>query len=115
MRPFYATTLFLTLLALLSVGCSHSTSTLDTKSTEAAESAVTLANAVCPIMGGKAKDTVTVEWNGKTVGFCCPDCIADWNGLSEEDKAAKLAAAASENPAEPSHDSNHGSVTDDAS
>ena len=56
-------------------------------------------NAMCPIMGGKAKDTVTTTWHDKTIGFCCKPCIAKWNALSEEQKALKLASA-SEKPGE---------------
>ena len=50
-------------------------------------------NAKCPIMGGKAKATVTTTWNEKTIGFCCPPCIKKWAALSEAEKATKLAAA----------------------
>jgi hypothetical protein len=61
-------------------------------------SEVTLVNAVCPMMGGKAKTTVTANWNGKTVGFCCPECIPEWEQLTGEEKASKLTAA--EKPAD---------------
>ena len=54
---------------------------------------VKIVNAKCPIMGNKAGTTTTVEWNGKTVGFCCPPCVPKWNALSEVEKAKKLAAA----------------------
>ena len=50
-------------------------------------------NAKCPIMGGEAKGTVTTEWHGKTIGFCCPPCIPKWDALSEPQKAKKLAAS----------------------
>lgn len=32
-------------------------------------------NAYCPVKGGEVDpETPTVEWNGKTWGFCCPGC-----------------------------------------
>lgn len=48
-------------------------------------------NAKCPIMGGKAKSSVTTQWGDKTVGFCCPPRIKKWNALSDDAKATKLA------------------------
>ncbi|NQT46268.1 MAG: YHS domain-containing protein [Candidatus Omnitrophica bacterium] len=38
-------------------------------------------NSTCPVMGGKVdKDTpYRTEYKGKTVGFCCPGCIATFN------------------------------------
>jgi hypothetical protein len=53
---------------------------------------VTLVNTVCPIMGGEAKSTVTTTWNGKTVGFCCPECIPEWDSLTAEEQSEKLTA-----------------------
>lgn len=55
-------------------------------------------NNVCPVMGGAAKPDVTVEWNGQTIGFCCPPCIEEWNELTDEERAAKLAAARKARP-----------------
>jgi hypothetical protein len=60
------------------------------------DTAVTLVNTVCPIMGGKAKATVTTQWADKTVGFCCAKCIPEWNALSDDVKVAKLASAETE-------------------
>ncbi len=55
-------------------------------------------NTHCPIMGGKidpAKVTpsVTREWRGKKVAFCCPPCTGKWEKLTEEQKQAALAKA----------------------
>lgn len=37
-------------------------------------------NAVCPIMGEEIDPEVkTVEYKGKTIGFCCPKCIDKFN------------------------------------
>lgn len=92
--------------ALLSavVGCAESDSRAPGKTAPPAV-AVTLTNAVCPIMGGAAKEDITAEWNGKTVGFCCPECIPEWNSLIDEEKAAKLAAAVEEAKEDHHHDS----------
>jgi hypothetical protein len=32
------------------------------------------------------------EFKGQKIGFCCAPCIPKWEALSDEDKAAKLAA-----------------------
>ncbi|HBN77129.1 MAG TPA: hypothetical protein DD473_15200 [Planctomycetaceae bacterium] len=57
-------------------------------------SGVKTANEYCPIMGGKVTaEGGTTEWNGKTIGFCCDGCDEKWEALSDEEKAAKLAAA----------------------
>ena len=75
-----------------SVGLAAASTPSDTVA-EASDEKPQPVNAKCPIMGGKAKDTVTTTWNGKTVGFCCPPCIKKWNDLSEAEKAKKLAAS----------------------
>ena len=75
-------------------GCSES---------DSAPAAVAVAsNSVCPIMGHDVTDDGgRVEFDGKTVGFCCSGCIEKWNALSAEDKAEKL-----KNP--PSEEGDHG-------
>jgi hypothetical protein len=70
---------------------------------EAADGGVV--NAVCPIMGtqldpDKVPGSLTRQWRGKTVGFCCAGCPAAWDKLSDEEKQQKLAAAMAE-PAGP--------------
>jgi len=48
----------------------------------------------CPVMGGEiTPEGGTVEWNEKTVGFCCPQCIDEWKALSDEEKTEALAHA----------------------
>ena len=54
---------------------------------------VVMVNQTCPLMGGDVDPAITTEWNGKTVGFCCAKCIPEWNEMTEEQKAEKLAAA----------------------
>lgn len=34
-----------------------------------------IANLTCPVMGGKAKADIAIEYNGKKVNFCCPACV----------------------------------------
>jgi len=41
----------------------------------------------------KEKNPTTVQWKGKTVGFCCADCIDEWNKMSEAGKEKAYAAA----------------------
>ena len=65
---------------------------------------VVMVNETCPLMGGDVDPAVTTEWNGKTVGFCCAKCIPEWNELTEEEKAEKLAAAQA---GETEHDVDH--------
>lgn len=57
-------------------------------------SRVALINTFCPIEGGPVDESVSVDWNGKQVGFCCSDCIPTWNALSEEEKEVKLTESA---------------------
>lgn len=61
--------------------------------TESASSAtsVTLANTQCPITGQAASPDVKTAWDGKTIGFCCSDCLPEWDKLRDEQKADKLA------------------------
>lgn len=35
-------------------------------------------NTVCPVEGGKVKPGLTIVYQGKTIGFCCPDCIPEF-------------------------------------
>jgi len=79
----------------------------DTASTDVDSSAVLAAvNEHCPIMGSEVTDDGgRTDWNGQTIGFCCPGCIDEWNALSDEDKTAKLAAAEEGSHDEHDHDS----------
>lgn len=64
----------------------------DKKETEAKSAKAV--NAMCPMMGEAVTDDGgRVEWEGKTVGFCCEGCIEGWNKLSDEQKKTKLAGA----------------------
>jgi hypothetical protein len=55
-------------------------------------------NTHCPIVSSKidpdkVTPELTREFQGKKVAFCCAGCPAQWDKLSEEEKAAKLAHA----------------------
>lgn len=42
------------------------------------QSAAKPVNTKCPVSGDPIDSTVTVVQDGKTVAFCCKDCIADF-------------------------------------
>ena len=71
-----------------------------------------LINTICPIMGGEATEDVSVDWNGKKVGFCCPPCIEEWAELTEQEKVDKLASAKSKPHGDHDHaEHDHGDHT----
>ena len=104
-------TRFLQLASILSaltyvVGCGSPVA--EQNQTEPAPTVV-LANTVCPIMGDAVDEKLTTIWNGKTIGFCCAECLPEWNKLSDDEKSEKLASAGTE-----SHgDHDHGEHTHD--
>lgn len=99
------TLVFFSLMAMVSIitGCAESTDSAaeatpavtDTATDPAAaEVSSEPVNANCPIMGHPiAADGGSTTWNGKTIGFCCEGCAPKFDALSDEEKAAKLAAA----------------------
>lgn len=81
---------------VVAVGCTDSTGT-DVSATQQVAT-VAAVNANCPIMGKPVKDDGgCTDWNGQTIGFCCPKCVDKWDELSEEDKTSHLADAAHSN------------------
>jgi hypothetical protein len=63
------------------------------------EAAKTVAcvNGTCPIMGNaidpaKVPVSLTRDFNGQKVGFCCGGCPPAWDKLTDDQKAAKFAA-----------------------
>lgn len=75
----------------LTMGCAS-----NSKSSTASASASAPVNKVCPMMPDhpvKEKKPTTVAWKGKTVGFCCGDCVDGWNKLSDAEKDKALAGA----------------------
>ena len=77
------------------VGCSQpQVENMSGGNSDTAAASVAVINTHCPIMGGEVKeDGGTVQWNGKTVGFCCSGCIEEFEALSDEEKAEALAKA----------------------
>ena len=62
-----------------------------------APSTAKVVNARCPIMGSaidraNVPDSLTREYKGQKVGFCCGGCPAAWDNLTPEQKDAKLKA-----------------------
>lgn len=87
-----------TLLALLAA-CSLAACAHDSAATKPAGNATMAAspgamkpvNTHCPIQPDDEVDpSVTINYKGKVVGFCCSECINDWVRLSDEQKDAKL-------------------------
>ena len=60
----------------------------DTQGTAAAP-----VNANCPISGESINPTVTTVSAGKTVGFCCKNCVGRWEALTQAERDRKLAEA----------------------
>ena len=48
-------------------------------------------NATCPV-SGKALETGSpvTTFDGKTIGFCCNNCVNKFNGMPNADKQAKI-------------------------
>jgi len=62
-----------------------------------------VANNRCPITGNKfdpknVPTNLTREWKGQKIGFCCPNCLPQWDKLSDKQKQAKLDAAKTSPP-----------------
>jgi hypothetical protein len=61
------------------------------------DGALRVANLRCPVMpehairNGRAIEPLTAEHNGRTIGFCCADCVDLWRSLSPADRDAALA------------------------
>lgn len=74
--------LILTAIALALVGCTNTTT--DTAKSTPAPAKETVAtgvpiNKMCATMHEHPVDPkVTIVHDGKVIGFCCPDCIADF-------------------------------------
>lgn len=96
------------LMGIVLIGCNQAESTSSDNNAEQSSNTSASSqpvNEICPIMGGEvASDGGSVEWNGKLVGFCCPECQPQWDRLSDQLKAEKLSAA----EANAAHDAAHG-------
>ena len=85
------------LVAALFLGaCSSDSKKSDTKTTTspAKTGSMGVMNSKCPISGETVdKDDPTMDYKGGKVAFCCKNCEAKFNALSDADKAAKVTAA----------------------
>ncbi len=74
--------------ALLSFGACSTTSTSTTSKSAA------MANTTCPVSSeALGKDACTTTYDGKTIGFCCKNCMTKFNGMTDAEKKAKVTAA----------------------
>ena len=71
------------------VGCKQN----QKEAAAASDKSATLVNTKCPYTGGPVKSTVTAEYNGQVVGFCCPGCQSRWAKATDAEKDAMLAKA----------------------
>lgn len=103
---FIKSILILSLLLLAIVtGCTKQDTADSKANSKSSKVTLTSVNTHCPIMGEEVDPEVTVEWQGKTVAFCCAECIPDWNALTDEEKQMKLHAGSGEDHAEHDHGS----------
>lgn len=51
-------------------------------------------NATCPVSGKAIDDASPVTtFDGKTIGFCCNNCVSKFNGMPSADKQAKITSS----------------------
>lgn len=68
---------------------------------------VNLVNTHCPIMGHEVTDDGgRTDYDGGTVGFCCPGCVEKFNALDEVAKVDALATKG-KGISEDAHDHDH--------
>ncbi len=84
----------LVLLAVLAVGCEKGTDKPAESAT--AQKTAEFVNDRCPIIDSpidfaNVPDSLTREYKGKKVAFCCAGCPAAWDKLSDAEKDAALA------------------------
>ena len=58
---------------------------------------VQVVNSICPMMGSlmdptNVAVTLTRDFQGQKVGFCCGQCVPAWDKLADDKKAEKLQA-----------------------
>lgn len=78
---------------LLAGGCQQEKKTETAASNASAQPAsMGVLNSKCPLMPDHPIDqAVTVAYGEGKVAFCCKGCIPQWNKLTDEQKAARLA------------------------
>lgn len=75
-----------------------STTSTETAGTGGGETTVASINTMCPIGGhdfeaGTRTAKTTRTWKGKTVGFCCADCVESFDTMTAAEKDEILALA----------------------
>jgi hypothetical protein len=71
-------------------GCKSNAKKTETAS--ASPASMGMLNTKCPLMPDHPIDpTVTTAYGEGKVGFCCKGCVPQWNKLTDEQKAARLA------------------------
>ena len=74
---------------LLFAACAGTSNTATTSSNASAAM-----NPRCPISGDALDgSSPTTQFQGKTVGFCCNNCIKKFDGMDAADKQAKVTGA----------------------
>jgi hypothetical protein len=53
-------------------------------------------NKKCPMSRDSADPCISVQFQGRTVTFCCADCVGQWEKLSRGEQEARLAAVSSD-------------------
>lgn len=74
---------------LLSVGACQSQQKADT----GAKASPGVLNTRCPVAGETPDPSITADYKGGKVAFCCKGCMNKWNAKSDADKAALLEKA----------------------
>lgn len=54
-------------------------------------------NTICPIGGHAAENMIHVAYSGKTIAFCCSDCVDAFNAMDTKGKDDVLATAMKKN------------------
>lgn len=86
--------LALTGAAALACGCKGNKENCKPASATASAASMGLMNSKCPLMPEHAADkTVTADYKGGKVGFCCKGCVGKWSAMSDAQKDAALAKA----------------------
>ena len=76
-------------LPLLLAGCASTTKDTDAAAAAPAMGAI---NDTCPISGQPiSAEAGTATHDGRTIGFCCPNCPGRWKLMSEAQKDAFVA------------------------
>ncbi len=77
-------------IALISVaGCNNNKKTAEAQSS----AAVKTVNTTCPYTGEDVDPSVTAQYKGRTVAFCCPGCKGKWAKATDAQRDAMLAKA----------------------